>query len=166
MLCFDNFEYDTQPEDFVEWVHKGFPPSVWDLSRLVCKIRQVLQQAKTDYLILDYPFGRADYPVKDFLDLAVFVDTLLDVALARRLLRDCREASAQTIREELRFYLEQFRICFIAYAGFQTFCDVSVEGSGSVEGIAQTLLSHIQARKMETETLRNERLYGMEESLC
>lgn len=150
----------------MEWVHKGFPPSVWDLSRLVCKIRQVLQQAKTDYLILDYPFGRADYPVKDFLDLAVFVDTLLDVALARRLLRDCREASAQTIREELRFYLEQFRICFIAYAGFQTFCDVSVEGSGSVEGIAQTLLSHIQARKMETETLRNERLYGMEESLC
>ena len=42
-----------------------------------------------------------------------FIDTPLDVALARRILRDMKDATADEIRNDLKMYLKYARIAFV-----------------------------------------------------
>jgi uridine kinase len=87
-LYFDNYEYIKQPDNICEWVENGSDPSEWDLSLLVNDIKNIIKNDNVDYIILDYPFGRQTYPIKDFIDMTVFIETPLDISLARRIIRD------------------------------------------------------------------------------
>ena len=51
--------------------------------------------------------------MKDYLDCCIFIDTPLDIALARRVLRDMKEASADDIRNEMDTYLNAARACYV-----------------------------------------------------
>jgi|GEM_PF-2532092 Uridine kinase len=53
---------------------------------------------------VDYPFARSHDHLKA-LDLTVFIDTPLDVAMARRILRDFENADAEAIKTDMRIYL-------------------------------------------------------------
>ena len=44
--------------------------------------------------------------IKDYLDCCIFIDTPLDIALARKVLRDMKESSADDIRYEMDVYLK------------------------------------------------------------
>ena len=73
----------------------------------------VLLSTGTRYLILDYPFAYRNALIAPLIDLAVFLDTPLDVALARRILRDHAASDGDAIRAELREYLEHARPAFL-----------------------------------------------------
>ena len=66
-----------------------------------------------DYLLLDYPFAYQNKMMKDYLDCCIFIDTPLDIAMARRVLRDMKKASADDIRNEMNTYLNSTRICYV-----------------------------------------------------
>ena len=51
--------------------------------------------------------------MKDYLDCCIFIDTPLDIAMARRVLRDMKKASADDIRNEMNTYLNSTRICYV-----------------------------------------------------
>ena len=63
--------------------------------------------------LLDYPFAYKNKMMKDYLDCCIFIDTPLDIAMARRVLRDMKEASADEIRNEMNTYLNSSRICYV-----------------------------------------------------
>ena len=66
-------------------------------------VDEEIQRGKAKQMILDYPFGCRHPRFADIIDLDVFIDTPLDVAMARRILRDYSdEKSSEEALEHLR----------------------------------------------------------------
>lgn len=113
-LHFDDYEFDGEVDDFTKWVSKREEfYNVWDLSPLKADVERIINSKRFDYLLLDYPFAYQNKMIKDYLDCCIFIDTPLDIALARRVLRDMKEASADDIRNEMSTYLNSTRICYV-----------------------------------------------------
>ena len=93
-LHFDDYSFDGEVNDFYKWVSDGANYNVWDLSPLKADIEKIINSDRYDYLLLDYPFAYQNKMIKDYLDCCIFIDTPLDIALARKVLRDMKESSA------------------------------------------------------------------------
>ena len=82
-------------------------------SPLKADVERIINSGEYDYLLLDYPFAYQNKEMKDYLDCCIFIDTPLDIAMARRVLRDMKEASADEIRNEMNTYLNAARVCYV-----------------------------------------------------
>ncbi|WP_252969444.1 hypothetical protein [Eubacterium ventriosum] len=51
--------------------------------------------------------------MRDYIDCAIFIDTPLDITMARRVLRDMKNATGEEIRKEMEIYLRYARIAYI-----------------------------------------------------
>ena len=112
-LHFDDYSFDGEVNDFYKWVSDGANYNVWDLSPLKADIEKIINSDRYDYLLLDYPFAYQNKMIKDYLDCCIFIDTPLDIALARKVLRDMKEYSADDIRYEMDVYLKYARIAYV-----------------------------------------------------
>ena len=112
-LHFDDYSFAGEVEDFAQWVLDGADYHVWKLDPLERDIRQIRDSGACDFLILDYPFAYCHKQIAPCIDAAFFIDTPLDVALARRVLRDLGDASGEEIRADLRAYLDFARPAYL-----------------------------------------------------
>ncbi len=112
-LHFDTYSFEGEVEDFNEWVSKGADYNVWDLSPLTADVEKIIHSGEYDYLLLDYPFAYQNKMMKDYIDCCIFIDTPLDIAMARRVIRDMKEASADDICNEMDTYLNSTRISYV-----------------------------------------------------
>lgn len=112
-LHFDDYSFEGEVEDFSKWVSEGADVHVWDLSPLKADIERLISSGEYDYLLLDYPFAYQHRMIKDYLDCCIFIDTPLDIAMARRVLRDMKDAAADEIRNEMDIYLKCARIAYV-----------------------------------------------------
>lgn len=113
-LHFDDYSFDGEVDDFTEWVSRREEYyNAWDLSPLKADVDKIVNSGEYDYLLLDYPFAYQNKMMKDYPDCCIFIDTPLDIAMARRVLRDMKEASADDIRNEMETYLNSTRICYL-----------------------------------------------------
>lgn len=112
-LHFDDYSFDGEVNDFYKWVSDGANYNAWDLSPLKADIEKIINSDRYDYLLLDYPFAYQNKMIKDYLDCCIFIDTPLDIALARKVLRDMKESSADDIRYEMDVYLKYARIAYV-----------------------------------------------------
>ena len=112
-LHFDDYSFDGEVNDFYKWVSDGANYNVWDLSPLKADIEKIINSDRYDYLLLDYPFAYQNKMIKDYLDCCICIDTPLDIALARKVLRDMKESSADDIRYEMDVYLKYARIAYV-----------------------------------------------------
>ena len=112
-LHFDDYSFEGKVDDFYTWVMQGADYNVWDLSPLIKDICEIQESSECDYLLFDYPFAYCHKALSGYIDCAVFVDTPLDIALARRVLRDMKEATGDEIREDMEIYLKYARVAYI-----------------------------------------------------
>ncbi|MBQ9212258.1 MAG: hypothetical protein IJ153_11220 [Clostridia bacterium] len=112
-LHFDDYSFDGEVEDYYKWVSEGADYNVWDLSPLKTDVEKTRNSGAYDYLLLDYPFAYLNKMMKDDLDCCIFIDTPLDIAMARRVLRDMKAASADDIRNEMNVYLKYARAAYV-----------------------------------------------------
>lgn len=76
--------------------------------------------------------------------MAFFIDTPLDIALARRILRDMGDASGNEIRNDLEGYLKYARLAFIQMQkDVLPSSDYVIDGTLSTELIAQKVIDII-----------------------
>ena len=135
-LHFDDYSFEGEVEDFSKWISEGADVHVWDLSPLKEDIERLISSGEYDYLLLDYPFAYEHRMIKDYLDCCIFIDTPLDIALARRIMRDMKEASADDIREEIDTYLKYARILYVKMQEEQvSSVDHVINGSKSLDEI-------------------------------
>lgn len=111
-LHFDDYSFEDEVEDFHKWVLDGANYGAWDLKPLKNDIISIKQSEKYDYLLLDYPFAYQHTEIKEYIDYAIFIDTPLDIALARRILRDMSNSTGEEIRNDIRMYLKYARIAY------------------------------------------------------
>lgn len=112
-LHFDDYSFAGEVEDFHAWVTQGADYNVWDLSPLIKDICKMEEYSDCDYLLLDYPFAYCHEELSNYIDCAIFVDTPLDIVMARRVLRDMKDASAEEIREDMEMYLKYARVAYV-----------------------------------------------------
>ena len=90
---------------------------------------------------------RYDDLIRDYIDCAVFIDTPLDIAMARRILRDMKNASADEIREEMNVYLNYARIAYVQMLkDIKPSSDYVIDGARDLEHITMELLDIIMNR--------------------
>lgn len=141
-LHFDEYSFDGGVEDFQEWVRNGADYQVWGLAPLEEDILKVREEGGCEYLLLDYPFAYCHNAVRKYIDTAFFNDTPLDIALARRVLRDMGSATAEEIRLELKTYLEHARPAFVQmHRDILPSSDYVIDGAQSVEKITVDILA-------------------------
>ena len=146
-LHFDDYSFKGEVEDFHQWVLDGADYNVWDLSPLKADIEKIIRSGKYDYLLLDYPFAYRHNLIRDYIDCAVFIDTPLDIAMARRILRDMNNASADEIREEMNVYLNYARIDYVQMLkDIKPSSDYVIDGVQDLEYITMELLDIIMNR--------------------
>lgn len=112
-LYFDSYSFEGEPEDFYQWTIQGANYGVWNLEPLLADILAVRARGLCDYLLLDYPFGYCHEAIRGCIDCAIFIDTPLDIAMARRVLRDQGAASGPQIRADMEYYLKYGRVPYL-----------------------------------------------------
>jgi uridine kinase len=126
-IFWDDFDdISTSPDDYVAWYHQGEGYEAWDYPLLAMTIETLkngltlLHPAlnhrlnPTQCIIFDAPLGRFHYQTGQFIDLWIHIDTPLDVALARRTIRDFTRdpRTVSHVIEELQYYLDHSRPLF------------------------------------------------------
>ncbi|RED66121.1 uridine kinase [Cohnella lupini] len=149
-LFFDNYDFEG-PDNLIEWAHQGGDYNEWKLSPLINDLRIILDNKDTqnDYILLDYPFAYLNKEMNEFIDLTIFIDTPLDVAMARRILRDFNYSSAEEIRLDMQSYLSGAREAYLAMLNsVKPNSDVIIDGTQGrnelVESIKQQITNHLK----------------------
>lgn len=111
-LHFDDYTFEGEVDDFHAWIKQGSDYNVWNLNPLIKDILE-MKKSDNDYLFLDYPFAYCHKALSEYIDCAIFIDTPLDIAIARRILRDMNNATGEEIRKDLEIYLKYARIAYV-----------------------------------------------------
>jgi uridine kinase len=143
-VYFDDYEFKEGPEDYVQWVQNGEDYNAWNLEELANDIDSLVKQNKLNYLLIDYPFAYKNDKITPYIDYAVFIDTPLDIAMARRLLRDMANQSSSLLKNDLNCYLSGGRIAYLEMIkAIKPNSDFIVDGCLSVEDIVSQIIEQI-----------------------
>ena len=136
---FDDYDLDG-PEDVLGWVDRGADVHEWDLDPLIADLIKLLKEP-LNYIFLDYPFLYRHARVKEFIDLAVFINTPLDLALARRINRDFQGSSGEEIVEQVNHYASHGRRAYIhMLETIQPDSDLLVDGTLTIETLTNQIM--------------------------
>ena len=112
-LHFDDYSFEGEVDDFFTWTMQGADYNVWNLTPLIKDIQEIKENSDCEYLLLDYPFAYCHKELSEYIDCAIFIDTPLDIAMARRILRDMKNATGEEIRQDLKMYIKYARAAYI-----------------------------------------------------
>jgi uridine kinase len=156
VFCFDDFdETNVYPEDFYEWWKRGADLREFDCPGMRKAVDEEIQRGAAEFIVLDYPFGRDHPRFETLIDLSVFVDTPLDVAMARRIIRDYRavgEASAaaevvEQLRGELAHYVEKARYPYLDTDRHKPGSDLILDGWRSLQELRDQVLERVNGER-------------------
>ena len=110
--------------------------------------------APARYVVADAPLGRAHADSGRFIDLMVFIDTPLDIAMARRVLREIDreeyrtpDEALQYVKDELSGYLAQARPIYEEFQErMRATSDLIVDGTFSIDEIVEKIRLEVKAR--------------------
>ena len=140
LFCFDDYEdSNIYPDDFYLWFKRGGDNTEFDFPLLYRDVMKEIENG-TSIIILDYPFGREHPKFSTVIDLHIFIDTPLDLALSRRLQRDKSDLKT------LRFYENQARPMLIDFQNkHRKICDLLLDGSLPIQENITKILSVINS---------------------
>jgi uridine kinase len=148
-LYFDHYDFEG-PDDICDWVEEGANYSDWNLTPMVHDLKLLLSEPRQplDYILLDYPFAYLQDEMGKWIDFAIFVDTPLDIAMARRILRDFQADPIENVRADVQGYLTYGRPAYLQMLhNVRPHSDCIVDGCLSVDEIVEILLSKIRDMK-------------------
>ena len=164
VIYFDDYDDRVTIDcDINEWSADGNDCNEWNTEAIAADIRQLLDETY-DYIILDYPFGYLNDCVGKYIDCSIFIDTPLDLALVRRIIRDytsrpqdssfglsdVEEVSLSALDKELRFYLGYSRPTYERMiVTNKPASDLIVDGTKTPDEIVDSIVDFIAAKRKE-----------------
>lgn len=160
-LYWDDFDEISQaPHDYVEWFEKSRDYSAWKYDGLVNVLQHLKNDSKiicpatqkelmpTEYVIFDAPMGYKHLPTGKYIDSLIYLDTPLDVALARRILRDVEKPDFDKfqLKQELEHYLAYARKVYVYAANEKEGSHLIINGYTPIEDQVKFILSFIHTR--------------------
>lgn len=142
ILSFDYYDFEG-PADIIDWVDKGANYNEWNLDPLIHDVEALLKEP-LEYILLDYPFAYKHTKTSKFIDFAVFIDTPLDVAMARRVIRDFKNSSTETILSNMKNYILQGRRGYLEMVNMiKPNSDIIVDGTLPISKITYYIQDQI-----------------------
>lgn len=145
VLFFDDYEFDG-PDDICDWVEQGADYNEWKLTPLINDLYSLLSDdiQSFEYILLDYPFAYIHSGMCKYIDFTIFIDTPLDIAMARRMLRDFKETSIEHARKDLNIYLSRGRTAYLEMLNtIKPNCDLIIDGSLPINVIVNQIYERI-----------------------
>jgi len=156
-IFFDDYEsLTTEPGSYEQWLPDGADFNAWQCEQLVSDLKALKHGRTIDHpvtgksigpantIIFDAPLGYAHGDLGALIDFMIFVDTPLEIAMARRLLRASTENTSTDLATEMQNYLKFGRKCYLAMDRYvKPACDFIVDGSESIDTIVDEILSAI-----------------------
>lgn len=145
---FDEFDStNVYPNDFYDWHQRGASFSEFDCPGMYDAVTQSIDDPNLKFIILDYPFGRDHHRFEDIIDLSIFIDTPLDVAMARRIARDYLEDRTSPaedrlnrLEDDLSSYMNKARHVYLGANKHKTTSDIVLDGWQSLESLLDEIL--------------------------
>ncbi|MCA1011595.1 hypothetical protein [Halobacillus halophilus] len=149
-LFFDNYDFKGEPEDLVGWVEEGPDYNQWKLDPLLSDMKSLQQQEDPpEYILLDYPFSYLNDQLRSVIDVSLYIDTPLDIAMARRLIRDYSHAESMEIHNDLNHYLKYGRRAYVEMeTTIKQNADRMVDGSLPVSQMVETVLRELKKNEI------------------
>lgn len=155
------------PENLQTWLMEGADYNVWktpvlmnDLQLLKAgyPITSPVDGSKippAKFILFDAPLGRTHFETGRFIDFMVFIDTPLDVAMARRLLRDIlgdaeqgAEDTITRLKANLSRYLDGTRLLYLEFQNqMKRTCNLVLDGRLTVDELATAIDTTIKQRQ-------------------
>lgn len=96
-------------------------------------------------IILDYPFGYKQKQIAGFINFSLFIDTPLDISLARRMIRDFENESTESIINDMKGYLERGQsVCIQTQKISEEDSDLVIDGSLPINQIVYIIMKRIK----------------------
>lgn len=140
-LYFDDRNYDSDSgiDDICEWIKNGADINKFNLGLLADDIEKLLNKSPK-FIIMDYPFGYTHSLIAKYIDLSIFIDTPLDIALARRIIRDYDNSSILNIFNDMKQYLSRGRNAYLnGLDVIRESADFVVDGSKCIDEIVENI---------------------------
>jgi uridine kinase len=153
-LYFDDEDYDVTSGivDICQWVEDGADYDLWNLQTFAQRIQVLLSDTErsVDFVFLDYPFAFKQKQIGILIDYAIFIDTPLDIAMARRVLRDFSQTITRNICEDMKGYLSRGRNAFLHMVDtIKPDSDFVVDGSLPVTAIVDLICMKLDEVKRD-----------------
>lgn len=145
-LYFDDYEF-SGPSDICNWVEMGADYNEWILTPMINDLNFLLSDKtqSLSYILLDYPFAYKNHEMAKFIDYTIFIDTPLDIAMARRILRDFKDASIDNVQGNMNFYLSHGRMVYLeALTTIKPNSDLLIDGSLPIDIIVNKIYKKIK----------------------
>ncbi|WP_442600674.1 hypothetical protein [Paenibacillus sp. KN14-4R] len=145
-LFFDEYEFDG-PDDICEWVERGGDCNEWDIAPMIRDIDDLMSDSSTlvNFILLDYPFAYSHSEMLPYIDFTVFIDIPLDIAMARRILRDFEGVSLDEILKDLHNYLLRGRDAYLNMLNTtKPSSDLVLDGSLPIDVIVERITAAIK----------------------
>lgn len=163
---YDEAGFMTHPKDWRSWLKDGADNNAWKVPELARDLMQLkedqaivspldgLNIVPTKYVIFDAPLGYAHQETGQYIDVLVFVDTPLDVAMARRILRDyfagqstLTDEQVKMLKVDMESYLDFSRDAYLNMdKTIKPFADLIVDGLLPVAVLSEKIIEHLRIR--------------------
>ena len=149
LFCFDEFD-DTNvyPPDYYEWYLRGENLEEFDAPGMRAAVDEEIRRRENQFIVLDYPFGRDHSRFRDVIDLSIWVETPLDIAMARRILRDFLSPNSSVtdlrkeLAEDLMHYVAKARQLYLDDR-HRNSCDLVLDGAKPLDYLRERILEAI-----------------------
>ncbi|WP_338294850.1 AAA family ATPase [Planctobacterium marinum] len=143
-LLFDDYvEKHTYPKDMKAWLHQGANLSELKTPGFVKALKAIKQDNAYPYVFIEEPFARCRESIAVFIDVAVFLDTPLEVCLSRVIQRNFEHANGDSATQVLTYltnYDDHLREIYIETAAqAKSTSDFVVDGNLSTDATTKLL---------------------------
>lgn len=156
----DDYERMTREplERVARWAERGADFDELDIAGLAERLRALKAGAAAKYVVFETQFGRAHRATGALIDLLVWIDVPLEIALARKLrafaaeaLGERREGAARERLQWLDGYLAGYlalvrRLLVIQAEKVRPQADLVLDGTGTPASLASVAQAHILRR--------------------
>ena len=152
---FDEFDDTTErPADMRSWLQSGADYNEFKTPGLTKRLLELKRSDSHEFIadqdrfiVFDAPLGRAHRETGQLIDLMVFLDTPLDVAMARRLVRDGFQDNPESA---LKGYLEWSRDLFLEHIHqLSTTSDLILDGTLQPSVLVDHIVDELKKRHSE-----------------
>ena len=158
LFRFDDFDNsNVYPASFYDWSRRGGDIEEFDSPGMQAAVKAEIHSGAVKQIILDFPLGRRHSCFCDIIDLAVFIDTPLDVAMARRILRDYTinhdESPKETLNRlhnDMANYLARARYPYLDTYKDKAHSDLVLDGWRSLDDLKDDVIAVLKARHLVT----------------
>ncbi|WP_339146197.1 MULTISPECIES: hypothetical protein [unclassified Sutcliffiella] len=147
-LFFDDYDFEDAPDDIIQWVNKGADYNLWNVEPMVLDIDKIIASREVPlYILLDYPFSYMNDNMKKYIDLSIYIDTPLDVAMARRILRNQTKSTINDVCNDVKFYLQYGRGAYLELENnIKPNSDIVIDGTLPSDKIVELIIQEIRYR--------------------